>query len=103
MIIHILNWIMLLMSVITAVLSWCIFRITRAKSLLYIFFAMCLGVFTRLLIAIWGSYKWSTYPSFVFWGLWTVGLYLLYKLLKKYLKINGIHDAEIEAASKNSK
>jgi hypothetical protein len=100
MIVHVLNWIMLLMAVVTAILSWGIYRITKAKSLLYIFVAMCIGVVTRLLIAMWGSYMYSTYPSFVFWGLWMLGLYLLLKLLQKYMKTDGEHDAAMKAEGK---
>lgn len=92
--INILNWIMIVLAIITAFLSWRIYRITLAKSLLYIFFAMCLGVVVRILIAVWSNFTYATYPSFAFWVLWTVGLYLLLKLLTKYMKTNGKHDEE---------
>ena len=100
MIIQILNWMMFAFAITTSYLAWMIYSITKAKSLLYIFAAMVLGAATRIVIAIWGNYKYSTYPSFVFWVLWTIGLYLLLRLLTKYIKSNGMHDAEIREEGK---
>jgi len=97
MIITVLNWIMVVLSTIAAVLAWRIYSITRAKSLLYIFVAMCLGIVTRALIALNGHNTLTTLLATVFWALWAFSLYLLLQLLTKYMKVGGIHDEEIRA------
>lgn len=71
-------------SVATVFLSWQIYRITRAKSVLYIFMAMLIGVATRILIIY--NYPYTSILAAAFWLLWALGLFLLLRVLKKYIK-----------------
>ena len=96
MIINLLNWIMIILSVITAFLSWRTYRITRASSILCIFVAMTIGVITRVIIAINGHGLFTTILSTIFWAFWTAGLYLLLKLLTNFMKTGVVHDAIVK-------
>ena len=79
-----LNLVITLLSFITILLSFSIFQIVKAKSILFIMFAMILGFINRLLIYFSVDLVISRVLSIVFWSFWIVGLFNLLKLLKKY-------------------
>jgi hypothetical protein len=70
---------------LTVFLSWKIYGISKAKSLLCVFAAMVLGTANRAVIFFFGSSLITAIISAVFWALWVVGLWILLILLRKYI------------------
>jgi hypothetical protein len=78
-----LDIIVIMVAAITIILTWRIYRITKASPVLCIWIAMFLGFANRILLI----YNWPyvKYLSVAFWVLWAIGLYLLLKVLQKYI------------------
>jgi hypothetical protein len=80
----ILNIVVTILAVITIILSWFIWRIVKTKSILCIFMAMCFGFVIRILVYFDTDALTRAIIAIFFWSLWTMGLWYLLKLLKKY-------------------
>ena len=80
------NYLILVASAITILLSWLIYWVTRSKGVLLIFIAMILGFVNRILVIVSGP--WRPEIALIFWVLWAIGLWLLYQVMIKYTKPN---------------